>query len=334
MTGTNCVIATVLLSAFPLRALNAMDDSCLFENNKGATARISYTCTLANGDGTCDSSGSGFIISESGLVITNDHVIRPPWGLKVESEVINIKVAGRGSTSLPATVVGRDKVNDIALLRLPPRNDGEPWQSVAIGTSVPTQVGAPLTALGFAGSELAMIPSGKKTAELAEVDGGYKPWWQTNLALNEGNSGGPVFGDNGTVIGISVAYKKSSQLVSYVIPIYYAKPFLDQAGAQAVTYGSCAVYPSCRLKINGIESYGVEVIETGESQSKKSSSPGFCASYLAKLQVLHPNADFVFLDSSQRTRSDNGHQQHIYSCSFKRREDPIYNSKPSEFCMK
>ncbi|MDF2395930.1 trypsin-like serine protease [Pseudomonas sp. 3MA1] len=239
MTGMNQLATALLLTAMPLGMAQAMDASCLFQRNKEAMTRIDYTCILTNGDGKCESSGSGFIVSESGLVITNNHVISPVGNVTVESETIQVKVGSRGAGNVPATVVARDKVRDIALLQLAPRDNGKGWQAVAIGTAVPTPVAAPLMALGYGGWELSLIPSGMKTAELAEVDGGYKPWWQTNLALNEGHSGGPVFGSNGTVIGISVAYKRSSQLVSYVIPIYYAKPFLDQAGARSVTYGSC-----------------------------------------------------------------------------------------------
>lgn len=335
MTGMNQLATTLLLAAVPLGTAHAMEDSCLFENNRDATTRIQYSCVLANGDGNCESSGSGFIVSESGLVITNDHVIRPVGNITVESETIDVKVGSRGASSVRATVVARDKANDIALLQLPPRDNGEGWQSVAIGTAVPTPVAAPLMALGYAGWELAMIPAGMKTAELAEVDGVYRPWWQTNLALNEGNSGGPVFGSNGTVIGISVAYKRSSQLVSYVIPIYYAKPFLDQAGAQAVIYGSCATYPACRKKIHGIERYDVDVTvdKLGEWQTKKSSSPEFCNAFLSELQSQFPKSEFTYLQSSQHTSMNGRKREHIYYCKFQRLEDPIYKLAQSEFCM-
>ncbi|KKA06211.1 hypothetical protein VP02_18850 [Pseudomonas ogarae] len=335
MSSMNQLSTALMLVVMPLGTAYAIEDSCLFENNRDATTRIQYSCVLANGDGNCESSGSGFIVSESGLVITNDHVIRPAGNVTVESEEIYVKTGSLGAGSVRATVVARDKVNDIALLQLPPRDYGESWQSVAIGTAVPTPVGDSLMALGFAGRELAMIPNGMKTAELAEVDGVYRPWWQTNLALNEGNSGGPVFGSNGTVIGISVAYKRSSQLISYVIPIYYAKPFLEQAGAQAVVYSSCATYPECRNKIHGIERYAVDmtVDKLGEWQAKKSSRPEFCNAYLSKLQSQFPKSEFTYLQSSQHTAMNGRKREHIYYCKFQRLEGPIYKLARSEFCL-
>ncbi|VVM45271.1 hypothetical protein PS684_00222 [Pseudomonas fluorescens] len=335
MSARSQYTTTLLLAAVPLSTVYAMEDGCLFDSNREATTRIHYTCVLANGDGNCESSGSGFIVSESGLVITNDHVIRPAGDGTVESEAIDVKVGTLGAVSVRATVVARDKVNDIALLQLSPRDDGEVWQTVAIGPAVATPVGDPLMALGFAGQELAMIPNGMKTAELAEIDGAYKPWWQTNLALNEGNSGGPVFGSSGTVIGISVAYKRSSQLISYVIPIYYAKPFLDQAGAQSVKYGSCATFPACRDKIHGIERYAVDmtVDKLGEWQTKKSSNPVFCNGFLSELRTQFPKSDFTYLQSGQYTSTNGRKREHIYYCRFQRLEGPIYKLAQSEFCL-
>lgn len=336
MTGVKPFVTTLLLATLALDTAHAMDDSCLFENNREATTRIHYTCVLANGDGNCENIGSGFIVSESGLVITNDHVIRPPGNVTVESETIQVKIGRLGARNVQATVVTRDKANDIALLQLAPPSNGEHWQSVAIGTAAPTPVGTALTAMGFAGWELAIIPTGMKTAELAEVDGVYKPWWQTNLALNEGNSGGPVFGSNGTVIGISVAYKRSSQLISYIIPIYYAKPLLDKADAQAVTFSNCATYPTCRNKIHGIERYAVveTVDKLGEWQAKKSSSPEFCNAFLSELQSRYPKSEFTYLESNQKTSANGGKREHIYYCRFQRLEGPIYKLAQSEFCLR
>lgn len=327
-------IVLMLASAF-ISKPQAMDEGCIYESNKDATTLIEYTCVLADGDGNCDSSGTGFIISESGLVLTNNHVISPGDNIKVVSETINIRVGGLFKSPVTASVISRDKATDLAILRLPPRPNGEKWQTVAIGTTENLPVGAPLMGLGFSQSDLAIIPSGMKTAHNTYVDKEIKPWWQTNLALNHGNSGGPIFGSSGTVIGMSVAYNKADQLVSYIIPIYYADHYLNLADVEKFKYSKCAAFPECRNKLHGIERYAVDEVHDrwGEWRSGGYNRPAFCNDLLSDLKSKYPNSEFVFLGDNEESQNIVRVFSYRYYCKFRRLEQPIYKLSRTEFCL-
>lgn len=331
-------IYALALSSLSITSVHAMDDGCIYEANKPSTALINYTCVLADGDGNCDSSGSGFIISEAGHVLTNHHVISPDPDLtdvKVESEKITIQVGDTYSTPLLATIIARDKSNDLALLKLPPHPNGEVWPAVAIGENTSLPVGAPLMGMGYSQSELSIIPDGKKTAETTKVDGEVKTWWQTSLALNHGNSGGPIFGSLGTVVGISVAYKKSSQLVSYIIPIHRADHFLEIANVTPVKSGSCASLPECRHISHGLERYTVDTVEDKWSDWKPSgyNRPAYCNDLLTELKVKYPDSQFTKITDDEESQNNFGTPRYKYYCKFRRLEKPVYNFARSEACL-
>ena len=305
------------LLCLALDASEAQDSSCIFQSNRTATVLVEYTYSVGNE--TDSERGSGFIVSDDGFVITNSHVVspqgRPP---RVTSETVTVRVGSAMAAPLQAEIVARDPANDLALLRLPARPDGRPWNAVPIADQRRLSVGAPLIALGFSQSDIALIPGGQKTADTALVDGALSPWWQTNLALNRGHSGGPVFGQLGTVVGIAVAINQGAQLVSYIIPIHRAEHLLDAAGVEPVRHASCAFFPECRDESHGVESYAVnEVIRGwGAWQAARSSAPAACGERIAGFRQSFPSSTFELIRHEEQTRRWS--QQRRYFCEIRR----------------
>ncbi len=157
--------------------------------------------------------GSGLIVSTDGTVLTNAHVVEG-------AEEVTVKLNDR--REFKAKVLGLDKSSDVAVLKIDAKN----LPTVKIGSSAQTQVGEWVLAIGspygFESSASAGIVSAKSRNL---PDGSYVPFIQTDVAVNPGNSGGPLFNMNGEVIGInSQIYSRSGgyQGLSFAIPMEVA----------------------------------------------------------------------------------------------------------------
>ncbi len=162
--------------------------------------------------------GSGFIISSDGHILTNAHVV-------AEASEVTVKLTDK--REFKAKVVGVDRRTDVALLKI----DGNNLPMVRIGDSSQVKVGAWVAAIGspfgFDNSVTAGIISAK-----ARVlpDENFVPFLQTDVAVNPGNSGGPLLNTNGEVIGInSQIYSRTGGYmgVSFAIPIEVAMKIKD-----------------------------------------------------------------------------------------------------------
>ena len=154
--------------------------------------------------------GSGFIVSPDGTVLTNAHVIEG-------AEEVTVKLTDR--REFRAKVIGMDKATDVAVLKI----DAKGLPTVKIGNPGSTRVGEWVLAIGapfgFENSATAGIVSAKGRNL---PDGSYVPFIQTDVAVNPGNSGGPLFNMAGEVIGINSQIYSSSggyQGLSFAIPI-------------------------------------------------------------------------------------------------------------------
>lgn len=137
--------------------------------------------------------GSGFVISEDGYIVTNNHVIEGADAIEIEF------FAG---TKLPAKVVGTDPKTDIALLKV---ESPTPLAFVKFGNSDLMRVGDWVLALGNPLGQGFSASSGIISARNRELEGTYDDYLQTDAAINRGNSGGPLFNMNGEVIGVNTA---------------------------------------------------------------------------------------------------------------------------------
>ena len=137
--------------------------------------------------------GSGFVISEDGFIVTNNHVIESA------DEIIIEFFSGE---ELPAKVVGRDPNTDIALLKV---EAGKPLPFVPFGNSDLMRVGDWVVAMGNPLGQGFSVSAGIVSARNRALSGSYDDYIQTDAAINRGNSGGPLFNMNGEVIGVNTA---------------------------------------------------------------------------------------------------------------------------------
>lgn len=178
--------------------------------------------------------GTGIILSSAGLIITNRHVV--PAG------TTNVSVTLSDGTELKdVSVIGRTGANDsldIAFLKIN-NNEGHKLVPAVIGDSSQVQVGDSVVAIGnalgqFQNTVTSGIISGYGRSVQASDSSGTSQsenlddLFQTDAAINEGNSGGPLVNLNGQVIGINTAIAGNAQNIGFAIPINDVKGLIEQ----------------------------------------------------------------------------------------------------------
>ena len=154
-----------------------------FQNRNGEGNRPRKTSAL----------GSGFVISEDGFIVTNNHVIENA------DEIVIEFFSGE---ELPAKLIGRDANTDIALLKV---DAGKPLPFVNFGNSDNMRVGDWVVAMGNPLGQGFSVSAGIVSARNRALSGSYDDYIQTDAAINRGNSGGPLFNLDGDVIGVNTA---------------------------------------------------------------------------------------------------------------------------------
>ncbi len=163
--------------------------------------------------------GSGFIIDEKGIVVTNNHVIQ-------DAEDIIIRV--NGDKEFKAKVIGADPLSDIAVLKL---ETNEKFIPVKFGDSDKARIGDWVIAIGNPFGLGGTVTSGIISARNRSIGlSRYEDYIQTDASINSGNSGGPLFDMNGDVIGINTAIlgRSGSIGIGFSIPSNSAKIVIDQ----------------------------------------------------------------------------------------------------------
>lgn len=163
--------------------------------------------------------GSGFIVSADGVILTNAHVVR-------DAQEVTVKLTDR--REFRAKVLGSDPRTDVAVLKI----DASGLPTVALGRTTDLKVGEWVLAIGspfgFENSVTAGVVSAKGRSL---PDDSFVPFIQTDVAVNPGNSGGPLFNGRGEVVGInSQIFSQTGgyQGLSFAIPIDVAVRIKDQ----------------------------------------------------------------------------------------------------------
>lgn len=175
--------------------------------------------------------GTGFIVSQEGLVVTNKHV--------VGGEGVSYKVITKDDKEYKVTQVDRDPVNDIAILKIDPSlHSGQALQPVELGDSSNLKVGQFVIAIGTALGEFRHTVTTGVISGLGRGITAGNPFAgyverlddviQTDAAINPGNSGGPLLNSAGQVIGINVAVAQGAQNIGFAIPINVVKKSLNE----------------------------------------------------------------------------------------------------------
>ncbi len=163
--------------------------------------------------------GSGFIISPDGVILTNAHVVR-------DAKEVTVKLQDR--REYRARVLGSDPKTDVAVLKIDAKN----LPVVPIGRSTDLKVGEWVLAIGSPFGLDSSVTAGVVSAKGRSLpDDSHVPFIQTDVAVNPGNSGGPLFNTKGEVVGInSQIYSQTGGYMglSFAIPIDVAFRIKDQ----------------------------------------------------------------------------------------------------------
>lgn len=173
------------------------------------------------GDGPriANSLGSGFIIDPEGIVVTNNHVI---------DGADEVEVSLPDGRVFPAQVIGTDPVTDLAVLRM---ETDESMPYVAFGDSDRARVGDWVIAIGNPYGLGGSLAAGVVSARGRDAGGRYDDYIQTDVAINTGNSGGPLFNMAGDVVGVNTMILSptgASVGISLSIPSNIATRVVDQ----------------------------------------------------------------------------------------------------------
>ncbi|PIR62043.1 MAG: hypothetical protein COU66_00600 [Candidatus Pacebacteria bacterium CG10_big_fil_rev_8_21_14_0_10_44_11] len=168
--------------------------------------------------------GSGFVVDESGLIVTNKHVVS-----NIQAEY---KVVDKDNKEYIVQQIYRDPTNDLAILRV----DGSSLPRLAMGDSNNIRVGESVIAIGTALGEFRHtvttgvisglgrgITAGDGFSQAETLDNVI----QTDTAINPGNSGGPLLNIKGEVIGVNVAVSQGAQNIGFALPINVVKASID-----------------------------------------------------------------------------------------------------------
>lgn len=164
--------------------------------------------------------GSGFVVSKEGHIATNRHVIE---------KSSRISVITSDGKAYEAKVAGMDYKTDLALIKIEPEQELQP---VVFGDSDLSQIGDWVLAVGNPFGLGSSVTAGIISAKSRDIgDGFYDDYLQTDAAINQGNSGGPMFNMQGELIGINTAIFANNLLsgtVGFALPSNQAKWVIDQ----------------------------------------------------------------------------------------------------------
>ena len=254
----NSVIRSKTIDITTNSTSTTMTPQDVYENYVNAVVLVYNQGTTSTywGQAESQSSGSGMIISKDGYVLTNNHVVEGAEKLTVMTT---------SGEEYDATVIGADEVNDVALLKI---EGDEDFPTVSIGDSDQIEVGEQVCAIGNPLGELTnTLTVGYVSAldrEISESSTGTTiNMFQTDCAINSGNSGGPIFDMNGNVVGITTAKYSSSgysnaasvEGIGFCIPINDAMSIVNDLMQYGYVKGRVSMGVSVRAMDTTVAQY-------------------------------------------------------------------------------
>ena len=258
-----------------VNGLTKMDPNEVYAATVNSTVSINCSATSTNIFGQTTqsaSSGSGFIITKDGYVVTNHHVV---------SKASSIKVTLYNGETYDATLIGSDSDYDVAVLKV----NAEDLQPVTLGNSADVNVGDSVLAIGNPLGELTFSMSQGIVSccdRAINVDGTPFNMIQVDASINPGNSGGPLMNLYGEVVGI-VSAKYSSYSNTTVEGIGFAIPISDvqtiitdimengqvtDKAYMAIKAGSMTEQMAAQYNINVTQGVFVYAVEKGGAGEK------------------------------------------------------------------
>ncbi len=241
----NSTVQTVPAATAVISTAGNLDASAIYAQSLQQVVGITTEVTYRNYFGQTSSSavsGSGFIISENGYVLTNFHVIEYAY-----EDNLDITVMTHDGTKYLASIVGVEQSNDIAVLKI----DANNLNAVSFGNSDAISVGETVYAVGNPLGELEFSMSTGHVSALDRVISTEESesinMFQIDAAVNPGNSGGPLYNAQGKVIGIVTAKYSDTGVegLGFAIPINDAAKIADDLVTKGYVTGKA--YMGIRL---------------------------------------------------------------------------------------
>jgi len=259
-------------------------------------------------------SGSGFIVSKDGLLVTNKHV--------VSEKDATYTVLMNDGRKFQAKVLAKDPVQDLALIKIEQESKvsaqgqvgQEAFPVLRLGDSSKVQIGQTAIAIGNALGEFSntvsvgvISGSGRTiTAEGGGVSETLEDILQTDAAINKGNSGGPLLNLRGEVIGVNVAVAESAQSIGFAIPINEANMDIKQYEKQGnIARAFLGVrYVPITLELQAEKQLSVDygvLIAPGEGENEPAITPGSAASKVGLKQgdiILEAGSEKITVENT------------------------------------
>lgn len=212
------------------------------------------------------SGGSGVIVSPQGEILTNYHVIASMGG---GDNALEVKT--NDGKSYKATVLGKDKELDIALIKI----DAAHLPFAKLGDSDSLRIGEWVVAIGNPFGLEHTVTQGIISAKGRKLDTGVSSFLQTDAAINRGNSGGPLLNLKGEVVGINTAINPAGQNIGFAVPISQVNRILkDLRSGKPVSRGYLGVGPAPELDQAYQDALGIKegvvvsTVEKGQAADK------------------------------------------------------------------
>ena len=240
----------------PLPAGEVLTPAQVYARNVASVVGITCDSTAVIGGQSIQTTvtGSGFLLSEDGYVVTNYHVV---------AEAATITVVTQDAEPHEASLVGRDATADMALLKV----EGNHFQPVTLGSSTELAIGDMVVAIGNPLSALEATQTvGYISGKNREVstDNNVVNMLQTDAAINSGNSGGPLFNMRGEVVGITTAkYSGTSasgasiEGLSFAIPIDDLKKSMEDLMTQGYIRSAYLGIRGMDVEAAAVDTYGL-----------------------------------------------------------------------------
>jgi 2-alkenal reductase len=210
---------------------NTFDPVTIYQSRAGGVVTV-YAYFEDRGSPNHAAQGSGFVISREGYILTSAHVVTTAGersGLRDPDAADQVYIGFRDRDRIPATVIGWDVFDDVAVLKVEP--GAHALDPVPLGDSSRVVVGEPVAALGSPfGNEsslaVGVVSATRRSIESLTSEYSVADAIQTDAPITHGNSGGPLFDGRGRVIGINAQIRSDSgqaEGVGFAIPINAAK---------------------------------------------------------------------------------------------------------------
>lgn len=312
MVAFLCTLSNPAFALSPAEILQSNQRSVVYLEYKGPSGEVLERAT-------------GFLVSHDGFVLTAAHV-KPDEDGKMWAVV-----GQKAGTSFPLTIRGADKDADIAVWQFPQSSSCRPAVTISAKKVAVTDK---VLALGFP-SNSGLTPNALTVTNLITDSGN----WKTDGFLAPGNSGGPIFDEDGKAVAIVHGGGQAGTENNEIIPIGLATPLLQKLGVSAgigeqVPYdNSC--YSTCRNAAHGIERYEVTISWRASSGWMDGGhNPTDECNIVAGGQKQKYQADSVTVRPlpEEREKDILGHVSYKYHCEGEALKGPIYVEKQSPAC--